>query len=244
LPSLSQLLGVRDSARGEANRVISQVRKRLDRPEDFKGMVKSYSPLDEEGEQLPGQSKKVLTQSNELLGALEDALTRQIDVESTVTNTNSHAKADLVVGTLTLLENVPGVTLIFLEKQLEMVLSLLDEFPVQDPERDWTYDASRDQHVSEVVRTTRSVKTPRPFVLAAATQYHPAQVQVLTEDVIRGYWATTDFSAAFPAQTKKEIRDRVIRLREAVGSARERANMTTVSPVEYGEAVFDFILRG
>lgn len=89
--------------------------------------------------------------------------------------------------------------------------------------------------------TVRSRKVLRNHVKAEATEHHPAQVDVYTEDVAVGTWTTTKFSGALPATRVRELRDRVVKLQQAVKFAREQANATAVTDAKAGDAVFGYL---
>jgi hypothetical protein len=80
--------------------------------------------------------------------------------------------------------------------------------------------------------------------LAEATDKHPAQVQVFTEDVLVGYWTKTEFSGALSAERVNEISTRLDELRTAVKFAREEANTIDVTDVHYGAAILDYLFEG
>ena len=85
-----------------------------------------------------------------------------------------------------------------------------------------------------------SSPTCRPLVLYDATKEHPAQTQLVTEDIVAGYWNTVKYSGAMPAPQKVAMAERVEKLLRAVKEAREAANIIEEVPVP---AVSEFILR-
>jgi hypothetical protein len=90
----------------------------------------------------------------------------------------------------------------------------------------------------------RTKKIPRNHVLYEATEQHPAQVQMFTEDVIVGTWDKVQFSGALPADRITGITTRLDKLRTAVKFAREEANTTDVVDVQYGAAILDYLFGG
>ena len=77
--------------------------------------------------------------------------------------------------------------------------------------------------------------------LSPATDKHPAQVQLVSEDVLAGYWNEKKFSGAVPASYKAELINRVETLIQAVKFAREKANDTEVTDLKVGDAVFGYL---
>ncbi len=79
------------------------------------------------------------------------------------------------------------------------------------------------------------------MVLYDATEHHPAQTQLISEDVTIGHWETTYRSGALPVPRKEEILDRIDELRDAVKRARSRANDTEVRRREIGEVLLGYL---
>jgi alkanesulfonate monooxygenase SsuD/methylene tetrahydromethanopterin reductase-like flavin-dependent oxidoreductase (luciferase family) len=96
---------------------------------------------------------------------------------------------------------------------------------------------------TEQVQTLRTKKVPRNHVKAAATDKHPAQVEVYYEDITVGTWRTTKFSGALLAKRVNELAARVKTLQEAVKFARETANSSEAKEVKTGEAIFNYIFE-
>lgn len=143
-------------------------------------------------------------------------------------STNLSALADIVVDDVVLLNNVPVPYLLFLEKQLTDIRTVIIKLPVLDPAEDWHYDDTVGAWASAPVETTRTKKIPRNHVKAAATDKHPAQVELFYEDVVVGYWKTIKFSGAVRQKRVTELLAKVEKVQKAVKFAREQANNTEV----------------
>ena len=96
---------------------------------------------------------------------------------------------------------------------------------------------------SEPVKTSKTKKTQRPIVLYDATEHHPAQTQIITDDVVIGHWTTTKFSGAIPRPKKRVLLERIRKLEEAVKFAREQANSMEADEKKVGQKVLDFIFK-
>jgi hypothetical protein len=101
--------------------------------------------------------------------------------------------------------------------------------------------ARQNCYATEPVQNARSVKVKEAFVLAPATDKHPAQTQLIDKDVLVGYWTTTKFSGAMPATRIKQLKERITQLQAAVRVAREKANGTEIKKVEYGAKLMDWL---
>ncbi|WP_086678611.1 hypothetical protein, partial [Amycolatopsis pretoriensis] len=168
-------------------------------------------------------------------------MTRAFDAVATKETANRNASADLVVGDVTLLDNVPVAVLLFLEKQLVSLNTFIRRLPVLDPSEQWEYDETTDTWSTEPFETTRSKKLPRSYEKAPATEHHKAQVEMYFEDVIVGTWTTVKRSGALPAARIKILIERVETLQRAVKMAREAANTVEVEDVKIGRRFFDFL---
>jgi len=240
---LNQIIAIANGVKGRTQKSLTAVYHKLQREDMLKGISRKYRPKDEEGEQLPSESNLVHYRVSDGLQEAETALTELFDVVATQDEANTDARADVVVDGKLLLGCVPVTTLLFLEKQLVDIHTLVDKLPVLDPSEEWKHNPDVDCFVSKVNETTRTKKVLRNHVKAEATREHPAQVEVFTEDVVVGYWETMKFSGCVPEQQKKEMLNRVRQLQDAVKAAREEANTMEAGPVKIGKTVFDFLFR-
>lgn len=205
------------------------------------GISRTYTPKDEEGEQLPAESTRVQMTAKMLLADASKALTDLFDVTATKDFGNCEARADVVVGETTLLKGVPVTYLLFLEKKLVDLHTFVSKIPVLDSSEDWTLDPNVGCFASKPSETVRTKKVFVPLVLSPATDKHPANVKEGFEDKSVGTWKTVKFSGAMPAQKAQEMLERVEKLQRAVKFAREEANSFPVENQKVGEKIFNFL---
>jgi hypothetical protein len=148
-----------------------------------------------------------------------------------------------VVDGKTLIAAAPVSFLLFMEKQLTDLRTLVGNLPVLDVAEDWKSDPNSGLYRTEPTETHRTKKMQKPIVLYAATPEHPAQTQLITEDVIAGWWVLTRQSGAMPKPEKQKLQDRIDKLTQAIKQARESANMfdETDAPA-IGASVFGYLL--
>lgn len=195
------------------------------------GIARSYQPKDDDGDRLPPESTKLQINVTNALVDVTSELVRLFDVTFEKDATNTRALANVVVDGNVLVENVPVTYLLFLEKQLNDLHTIITKLPVLDPSENWHYDENVGAFATEPAGTTRTKKIPRNHVKAPATDKHPAQVEIYYEDAIVGQWTTIKYSGALPQSRVNTLLDRVQRLQEAVKFAREEANNTEVVQV-------------
>jgi hypothetical protein len=238
---LNQIIALEKGVKANTAREVTDSYHELQRPNLFAGLTRTYQPKHEDGDQLPAESTQVQLRTDDVLARIAASLTRLFDVVATKDLTNTAAKADIVVDGRVLVPAVPAVTLLFLEKQLADLGTIIRKLPTLDPAENWHFDEARNYYVTDPAGTTRTKKVPRNHVKAEATDRHPAQVEIFTEDVVVGTWTTTKLSGALPAKRVTELSARVAALHDAVRVAREQANMVDVQDKHIGEQIFDYL---
>jgi hypothetical protein len=239
---LSQIIAVEKGVKSDATRRITDLHRDVQKPALLSGLSRAYHPRAENGDLLPGESTKVQITADDVLNEAAQVMTRLFDVTYTKDHANTVAVADIMVDGRAILTGVPVTYLLFLEKQLTDLHTFLAKLPVLDPSEEWSFDTARGCHASAPASTVRTKKVPRNHVVADATQQHPAQVQVYTEDVPEGDWTTVKFSGALPATRQRQLLERLVKLQHAVKYAREEANATEIADRKAGEAVFGYLL--
>lgn len=243
MTKLNQILAIEKGAKAGAEKTLTAAYRRLDKQPLLSGISRYYTPVDDEGEQLPSESSRVQVTAKDEISDVREALVDMFDVVAAKEWANTEAKADIVVDGQVLLANVPATYLLFLEKQLVNLHTFILSLPTLDPVAIWHYDDTKGVYTTNPVETTRTTKIPRNHVRAEATDKHPAQVDVYHEDVITGRWTTVKLSGALSAAVVREMADRVEKLQRAVKFAREAANTHEVEQREVGEQFLDFLFK-
>ncbi len=242
MTKLNQILAIEKGVRASTHTSVTEMDRVLAKPALTSGITRVYAPKDDQGETLPPENTLVQQRVIDALRDESSQFTRLWDVTATKEWSNTQAKADLILedGT-TIATGVPVTYLLFLEKQLNDLHTLVGRLPILDPQYEWTFDPNTNAYRTEVQQTHRTKKVPKAFVKAEATPQHPAQVEVFTEDVIVGFWNTTHLSGAIPAELRQSMTERVEMLQRAVKQARERANDTEVTDVKVGADILGFV---
>jgi len=235
--------------KGIKTRVYSEVtglHKEAQKPDLYAGFAKVYRKKNEDGEDYAPENKRVVLTAPEVLRKLAKYQTELFDITATQDFANMTAKANVVVDGQVLLADVPVTYLLFLEKQLVDIRTFLDKMPTLDDNRDWTADPNSRLFKTEKVTTHKTKKEQRAIVKYDATIKDgvglPAQTEMITEDVIIGWWDTVSHSGALPVPRKEELMDRVDALIKAVKIARETANDQEAPEQKVGEVIFTYLL--
>ena len=244
MTKLNQIVAIEKGEKAAVNKETAPLFHAAKDPAQFAGLTKTYEPVDEDGEKFPDESVKVKWTVDQLLKDFTKSSTRLLDVISTKENANTEARADVSVDGQVVVEQAPVSFLLQLEKYLQQeVRGLVVSLPTLDPAQNWQpADVERaGVSVSDEVKRGKTRKVTEPLTLAPATDKHPAQVQLISKDVLAGYWSEKRFSGAVSASRKQELLEKVDKLINAVKFAREEANSITVTDKPVGAAVFNFL---
>lgn len=241
MPRLNQVIALVKSKKGRAASALAEQTARVQKPGLLDGITRHYQPKADDGERLPSEVKMVQAKALPAFDAAMSEVAEVLDLVLTQDKGNTLASADLEVDGIIVAADVPVSFLLFLEKKLKEVESFVSQLPTLDPGENWKYEPAVDCYASSTRTTTHTKKVPKNHVKAPATPQHPAQVETYVEDVVIGYWNTTKFSGAIPAQDKNQLLGRVRKLQDAVKLARESANGIDVRPQAIGAAILSFI---
>ncbi len=241
MPKLNQIIAVTNGKKSRATKEFTEIHKELQKSELLMGISRTYQPVEENGEQLPPESKNLQVKVTEKVAQVRAVLTDLFDVVLTQDAANTEAKADIAVEGRTIAKEVPVTNLLFLEKQLNDLHTFVDKLPVLDPAEEWQFDNNKDLYATPPTRTIRTRKISKPVVLHPPTKEHPAQTQLVQEDVTAGHWSTVKFSGAIPAKQRNEFLARIDKLSEAVKFAREQANGIEVKNRSIGKELFEYV---
>lgn len=241
MPKLHEVLAVGLGKKAEAEKAVTDSYHVIQKADLFDGVRKTYRPAAEDGERLPAEAKNIQHRLPDLIRAVCDKWVGLFDVTLTMDAGNQIARADVVCEGMPTLKNVPVPTLLFLEKQLDNVRAFVDKLPTPDPAEVWVRDANQNMLATAPTETYRTKKTPKVLVKYPATPEHPAQTEMVQEDVVAGYWTTIKYTTRVPADAKAAMLVRVDRLRDAVKVARERANAAEVERRTMGAELIGFV---
>lgn len=242
MPRLCQIIAIVKDRKSKIQAAVTSIYQNIQKAEPFNGLQGVYKPLDEEnGEKLPAESKLVQLKVSDCIKDIRTHLTSLFDAVATQDNGNTIAKGTIKIDDRVIVADVPVPHLLFLEKQLTDIHTMVSKFPVLDPSENWKIDNNTGLYTTEPAQTHRTKKVPKAFVKAAATDKHPAQVDTFTEDIVVGYWHRTKYSGAISMKERQEMIEKINKMREAVKSAREEANSMEVPSKSVAKPIFDYI---
>lgn len=180
---------------------------------------------------------------------LQGFLTKSLDASYQVAEANKKAIADIVLEDDTetvLAKDVPATSLLELEKRLTELQSLITAIPTLDPAKGFSPDAPRGEgfYKAREVRKTRTQKQKKVFVKYEATKEHPAQTELLDQDIIVGTIQEQEWSSLITPAEKADLINRVEMVSRAVRRARARANEVEVDKSKkIGNKLLNFIFN-
>jgi hypothetical protein len=243
MAKLNQIIAIEKGIKSRVYGDIGELHKAAQKPDLFNGLTRNYQPLSDDDEPLPPEGKRVQHTVANLLKSVAGMSTEWFDVTARKDWTNCTARADVVIDGQPVLAGVPVTYLLFLEKQVTDLRTLVGTLPVLDASDLWRKDENSGLYRTDEVKTHRTKKVSRPLVLYPATPEHPAQTQVVTEDVLAGHWAQVRHSGAVPKPEKDALAERVEKLLQAIKQAREAANgVDETETPKVGDAIFGYLM--
>lgn len=221
---LHEAIALRKGEIGRNKSLLAELLHGFKKPAIFNGMVKSYESLDDDGEKLPPESKRVQRQVSKDLKTAQSSIAKLWGIIGAVEIGNTDAKADIEIDGKTIMTGVPVTMLLFLETQLTDMRTLVENIPTLSPDHNWTQDENDGLYKSENVQTHRNKKVQKAITLVAQDEHHAGQAELITVDELAGYWNAVQHSGAMPEVKKAQLVGRVERMLDAVKAARARAN--------------------
>lgn len=242
---LNRVLAIERAVRETAKQKLVELDKIIKKPTLTEGFEKTYRPVkDDDVRKFPPESKKVEVIAHDLFIELVKIFTQFLDLTATKDAANCVAKGDISINGVNILSDIPVTTLLTLSNQLTEIRGFVSDAVVLDPAVTWRVDDNNKQLFrAEEFETTKTEKVQEPMVLAPATKEHPAQTQLITRDIVAGYWTTIKYSGAISLSEKKMLLDRIQQMINAVKGAIEQANMVDAPDVHIGSTIFSYLFK-
>lgn len=239
---LHELLAVEPDLKGQAERDLNAAISMFkDGQGRFIGQVRTYQPLDEEGETFAPEVSVLAALVKDELDRIAISFSGWLNASVQKEITNRETSASIEVDGTALLEDLPAPALLNLESKLALLRRAFAAIPTNDQSKDWSWDEDLEHFVSAPQTSYRTKKIPRTIVAYEATEHHPAQVQAFNEDIRVGEWTTIVKSGMVTPRQKRLYLARIDELARAVKQARHRANDVVATEVKVADAIIGFI---
>lgn len=239
---LSQVLAIEKTTKNKVENEFTRIYQIIGKQELVNGFQKNYTPLEENGQKLPPENKKVQFRAADQIKQVKKELTELLDLGAMKEKTNCLAKADIEVDGKVIAKDVPATYLLYLEHKLQDLATFVKKLPVLDTSEDWLPDPANGMWKTNAFEAVRTKKVEEHQVIVPPTKEHPAQVTKLVKDVPEGKWSTVKYSGAVPLQEIESMAERVEKLQRAVKSARAEANTVVVDEtLKPGNEILSYI---
>lgn len=240
---LHQLLAVENEKKSTAATVGNEQKKTFkSKQSHFDGETRKYTRTIDDSHIQQDEHKEVVTTVEKnlewALGFIGEAL--DVAVQKEETNASGTAKAELFVGD----ENFgtfSATALLQLETQLKALRALYNEIPTLDPVKKWKYNKQNGLYETGIEKSYRTEKKPKVITLAPATDKHPAQTQLINEDIQVGTWEKSYASGRVTPLQKAQLLGNIDKLINGVKKSRSIANNADVNQVRISGKLFAFI---
>lgn len=239
---LHELIAVEPDLKQKAIKTVGDVGAMFDKSLAlFVGQVRTYKSEQENGDTFPPENKTLATHVSTELSKVEKEFGRWMDAVVSKELSNTKTSADVIVDGQTLFTSLPAPALLNLESKLETLRGVYGAIPTNDLTEAWKFDANQNAWVSDPTLTHRGKKVQKALVLYPATPEHPAQTQLVTEDIREGTWTTIKTSGMLSPTEKADMLSRLDTLLIAVKKARQRANDVTAEDTKVADKIFAYI---
>lgn len=244
MQKLSQVIAVEKGIKERTNQAITALHHAGQKADPYQGIDRKYAPIKDGDAVLPPESRLVQQTVPGVIKAVRKQLGELLDITAAKDYANCSARANVTVDGKAVLEGAPVTYLLFLEKYLTDLHTVVAKLPTLSADEEWTADPNTGLYKSKPQESVRTSKEQVPIELSKATDKFPAQVQLITKDLTVGTWTTIKISGAMPVPAKEALLERLERLQRAVKYAREAANIIDAPEINAGDSILGWLFAG
>lgn len=248
MPKLHEILAVETNLENQANKCRTDLMNTFEKKRHlFEEKRIVFQPNTEGAPAVTEHQSDIQSTVTKELVWIQAHIAKALDASYQVAEANTSARADVVLdddANTVLLKGVPATSLLELEKRIAEIHALVAAIPTLDPAKGFTFDSQRNVYKAREVVKSRTKKAARVIVKYEATKEHPAQTEIITEDVPVGTIQEQEWSGLVSPSEKAELIDRVERLARAVRRARSRANEVEVGNHKIGNKLLKYVFTG
>lgn len=238
---LNQIIAIEKPIKKRVNENVNASYHLGQKGEPFLGLSRVYTPKNDSDDVQPPETKIVQSNVRDILRKVQADLSELFDVTATKDFANCNAKASVMVDGVTLLAGVPVTFLLFAEKYVTDIRTIVGKLPTLAPDEVWTKAPNEFVWKSTPTQTLSTRKVQKAVVLYPHSDKHPAQTQLVPEDVAVGTWTITKMSGAMSLPEKEALMARIETLLKAIKFAREQANMIEAPPIDAGKTILGWL---
>lgn len=248
MAKLHELLAVESNLENQAAKCRTDLASTFEKKRHlFEEKLVTFTPAIEGAQPVKEAQSDIQTNVTKELKWLQGHLSKALDASYQVAEANTSARADVVLEDdkqTVLLTGVPATALLELEKRVAEIASLIAAVPTLDPAKGFSKDESRNLYKAREVTKSRTRKEKKVFVKYEATKEHPAQTELLDQDVVIGSIQEQEWSGLITPAEKADLINRVEIVARAVRRARSRANDVEVnSKAKIGDKLLGYVFN-
>lgn len=242
---LHELLAAEGTVKTQADKTRTDLLNTFDKKKHhFSEKTVTFVPSTEGAEKVTEEQLDLQTSVPQELKWIGDIWTKALDAAFQIAESNMGARADVILDNgRALIKGVPATALLELEKRAAEIQALVAAIPTLDPAKGFKPDPDRGTGIykaREVIKT-RTKKTIRPIIKYEATKEHPAQVDLINEDIPVGTIREQEWSGLLTTAEKGDMLARAEEVRRALKTARSRANEAEASKATVGTALLTYV---
>ena len=240
---LNQIIALVQGKKTRLQKFLTELHHSWTKQSDrLSGISRTYAPVDEDGEVFAPENRTVQVHAKDVIKIVEKHLGDFFNVVATQDYGNTNATADIMLGDVVLVPNVPVTVLLFLEKQLTDLRTFAISLPTLSNDRVWEQDSAKNCWVTQPEKTLKTQKKAEVIVKYEATKEHPAQTEMIQVDKTIGHWTTTHMSGALSEEYRNGVIEKIEKLQDAVKIAREKANSAEVTfQSQFANPILDYV---
>jgi hypothetical protein len=222
---------------------ISVIYKRLQKAGLYSGRRITYTALEDTdlAAAKPPEGNQVQFYVHMELEELQAHLTELYNLTATRDWANLEARGTIKVDGQVILADVPVMFLLWLKTELHHLRAELNVLPTLDSYKEWTEDEATGGFRTETEWQWSSRRVKKVLVRYEHTDEHPAQTELIEEEVPVARKETTDFSGAIRPTYRAALLKRADKLLDAVAVAVEEANSMDVTEQHVAPAIFGYL---
>ncbi len=242
---LHELLAVETSLENQTNQCRFELSNTFEKKRHlFEGKNVTFYPV---GEGAPVEETQlgIQTTVEKELTWIKGFIKKSLDASYQVAETNTIARADVVLddGTV-LVKDLPATALLELEKRMAELHNFVKSIPTLDPAKGFILDEAQGKGIYKAreIKKERTKKTKVVLIRYEATKEHPAQTELVDQDVPTGKIEEKEWSGLITPAQKADYINKVEVVTRAVRQARSRANEAEVdNSKKIGDKLLSYI---
>jgi hypothetical protein len=249
MAKLHELLAVNTNLENQATKTRTDLMATFEKKRHlFEQKLVTFKPNTEGAPPVTEAQSDIQSTVRKEIEWISGIMAKTVDVGHQIDIAMTQAKADIVTENGdTLLKDVPATSLLQLEKRVKEVHDIIAAIPTLDPAKGFAQDDAREKGIfrAREVNKTRTKKTATVLVKYQATKEHPAQTELIAEDLPVGTIVEQEWSSLLTPAMKSVLLDHCEVVTRAVKRARARANELELDVASHkiGKKVLDFIFQ-